>query len=328
MKFDASKIKKILFISLSNIGDVILTFPVMDILKRDFAAASLSVVVGPKAEALFRGNPYIDKVYVFNKHQPFLKTVHWILKLREEKFDLIVDLRNTAIPFLISAKFRTPLSFSSPQKIHMKQKHLNRLRGVWYFSDDAEHRLALQTTDDDRRFIDRLIQNHVGMNERFAIVAPGAASHIKRWKGEGFARVSEYLIEAHKIKVVLVGDKNDEDFVQSVIKPMKHKILNLCGQTALTQLAELIKRSCLVLANDSAVMHMASYLDVPVVAIFGPTDPIKYGPWSHSRQVVKSHVLCRACEKPNDHLSHECMDFIEASDAIKAVKEALKDSLV
>ena len=74
MLIDKSKIKKILVISLTNIGDVVLTFPVIDILKENLPDAKISVLIGPKAESLLKGNPVLDKVYVFNKHQPFLET--------------------------------------------------------------------------------------------------------------------------------------------------------------------------------------------------------------------------------------------------------------
>jgi len=102
-----SKIRKILVISLTNIGDVILTFPVIDILKRDFSSAKLSVVIGPKAESLLKGNPHLENIYIFDKRQPFLKTVAWVNELRKEKYDLVVDLRNTAIPFLIFPEYMT-----------------------------------------------------------------------------------------------------------------------------------------------------------------------------------------------------------------------------
>jgi len=74
----------------------------MDILKKDFPSAKLSVVVGPRAESLFYENPNFDTVYLFDKHQPPLKSLSWICQLRGERFDLVVDLRNTAIPLMIA----------------------------------------------------------------------------------------------------------------------------------------------------------------------------------------------------------------------------------
>ena len=111
-----SEINKILVISLTNIGDVILTFPVIDILKEDFPSAKLSIVIGPKAESLFCDNPHLEKVHIFNKHQLPFKTLRWVLGMRKEHFDLVVDLRNTAIPFMISPRYRT--SCRSPPRNH------------------------------------------------------------------------------------------------------------------------------------------------------------------------------------------------------------------
>src|SRR3990167_8349169 len=91
-KIDKTKIKKILLITLSNIGDVIVSFPVMDILK---------------GESLLKNHPLIQQVYVYDKRQPMTKTMALLGQLRRERFDLVIDLRNTAIPFLIGAKYCT-----------------------------------------------------------------------------------------------------------------------------------------------------------------------------------------------------------------------------
>ena len=328
MKLDASKIHKILVISLSNIGDVILTFPVMDILKRDFYAATLSVVVGPKAESLFRENPYIENIFVYDKRQSLWKMIQWIARLRDQKFDLVVDLRNTAIPFFLSPKYRTPLSSSASKSVHMKKKHQDVLRKIWYFSDDAENHVALRINLSDKRYIEQRLQPDIGIAEKYFVVAPGAADHSKRWNDGKFARACDILNETYHVKIVFAGNNADKDFAQLIQSQMKQKVLNLCGQTDLTQLAALIERSSLVIANDSAIMHMASYLNVPVVAIFGPTDPVQYGPWSRYSRAVKSPLPCAACQNPNSGMQHQCMDNVKADDVVKAVNDALKDVFI
>ncbi len=324
MKLDASKIKTILVISLSNIGDVILTFPVIDVLKRDFRTAQLSVVVGPKAESLFRENPHIENIFVYNKQESLWKTIQWILKLRREQFDLVVDLRNTAIPLLLSPKYCTPLHPASAKNIHMKKKHQDVLRKIWYFSDDAENRVALRVNMSDKRFIEQKLHPSIGINEKYFVVGPGAADYSKRWKDDKFAKACDAFIETYRVKMVFAGSHADQEFTQSIVRQMKNKALDLCGQTDLTQLAALIECSSFVLANDSAIMHMASYFNIPVVAIFGPTDPVKYGPWSSRSRAVKSSFVCPACQNPKLNVSHQCMDHIEVDDVKKAVDDILK----
>jgi len=308
MKLNASKIKKILVISLSNIGDVILTFPVIDILKRDFASAEVSVVVGAKAASLFKHNPYIAEVFIYEKHKPPFKQLKWLLELRKNNFDLVIDLRNTAIPLFLSPKYRTPLSSGGVKKIHMKEKHLNRLKNVWDFKDLSQKHYALYIGGSDKQYIDDMLKNHIEANKRFIVVGPGAANHIKRWTEEGFAKLCDELIEDYKLKIIFVGDENDKDVVSSIINKMQKHAINWVCKTTLIQLGELVSRSWSVIANDSAIMHMASYLNVPTLAIFGPTDEAKYGPWGFQGAVIrKKDLFCAPCQKSGCAYKHECM---------------------
>src|SRR5438128_14496 len=123
---DHSLIKNILVISLSNIGDVILTCPAIDILCRDFPSAQVTVVIGPKAATLLEGNARL-RVVVYDKHMPWAGQWHWFNTMRRECFDLVVDLRNTLLPFFLNTRVRTRPQGQS-FKGHMRQKHLDRLR--------------------------------------------------------------------------------------------------------------------------------------------------------------------------------------------------------
>ncbi len=320
-KFDESKIRSILLISLSNLGDVILTFPVIDILKRDIPRAHLSVVVGPKAQPLLNGNPYIKKVYIFDKNRSGLQKLSWLISLQKKKFDLVVDLRNTAIPFLILARYRTPPQFGNFKTMHMKTKHLNRLRSILNFETESKRRYALFPSASDVVYVDNILREDMQFNKKFFVVAPGAANHIKRWTPQGFAGVCDQLMESLKVKIIFVGDQHDIPIVNAINQLMHHKALNLCAQTTLTQLAELLRRATLVVTNDSAIMHMASYLNIPIVAIFGPTDPKKYGPWSSQNFVVQKRIFCSPCEKSGCRYHHECMNDIQPSEILNIVHQ-------
>lgn len=322
-KSDKSKIHNILVITLSNLGDVILTFPVIDILKRDFPESRLSVVVGPKAEVLFKENPYIYRTYIFDKAQSGPQKFFWMLELRRQKFDLVVDLRNSAIPFFIQAKYSTPLQIFKPKTTHMKTKHLNRLKSVFKFETESQIHRALFRNENDILYVDNLVKNRIGIGKKIFVVAPGAANHIKRWTKEGFGRVCDHLARLPNSKIVLAGDSNDKAIADEV-SLTRGDFLNLCGETTITQLAELLRRSTLALTNDSAVMHLASYLDIPVVAIFGPTDPRKYGPWSSRAAVVRKDIFCSPCEKPGCAYQHECMKNIQPEEVFNAVQRLLR----
>ncbi len=317
MAFDKSKINKILVISLTNIGDVVLTFPVIDILKRDFPDAELSLVVGPKAASLVAGNSHFKQVHIFDKHQPLLKTLQWITALRGECFDLVVDLRNTAIPLLISPRYRTPLIARQDGQVHMSQKHLRRLRSVYPYTSGPDKKYALQIPPQIQGDVDEILQKRMGRGQRYAVIAPGAADQAKRWTERGFAEVCYHFMKKHYMGIVIVGDGKDGSIAQRIYEILQEEsVVNLCGQTTLVQLAAILKKSSVAIVNDSAPMHLASYLDVPVLALFGPTDTVQYGPWGVQSHSIRKNGSCPACRRLKDAPRHTCMAAITTQDVL------------
>ena len=212
---DKNQIHRILLISLSNIGDILLTFPVIDILKEEFPQANISVVIGPEGRTLFNNNPYIHKIYIYDKHQPVRTTILWLLKLRRESFDLVIDLRNTAIPFLIGARYRTPPFVPKTNALHMKVKHLNRLKTLLDFPSESSKHYALHVPKEDKHFIDIILKNRIGQ-KKYVVISPGAANHNKRWTEEGFAQIADRIAEVFSAKIVFVGDENDYEIAERI----------------------------------------------------------------------------------------------------------------
>ena len=198
-RIDPANVRKILVITLSNIGDVIVSFLILDILKSEFQNAKLSVVAGPKGESILRGNPQLDKVFVFDKHQPLGKTIGLVGELRRERFDLILDLRNTAIPLLVGCRYRASLFMRNSKIMHMRLRHLDRLRSVVDFKDREYPKIGLHISAEDKRIAVDMIRDTVGEGKRFIVVCPSAADHRKRWSEEGFARLAERLMEAYSV---------------------------------------------------------------------------------------------------------------------------------
>ncbi len=319
-----SEINKILVISLTNIGDVVLTFPVIDILREDFPSVKLSVVIGPKAESLLCNNPHLEKVYIFNKHQSPLKTLSWVLGLRREHFDLVVDLRNTAIPIMISPRYRTSCRVEKVSDLHMRKKHINHLRSIYETEKECGEQRALFISENEINYVRGLIENEIGLDQKYAIVAPGAADFTKRWPEENFAYICDQLNEKDHIKTVFVGGEDDRKVAQRINKLMEGEGVNLCGRTNLPQLAQLLKHCLFALVNDSAPMHLASYLNVSVLALFGPSNPKKYGPWSANSQMIKKDVDCPSCLGRANSSGHKCMKAISNEDVLNALKNFIE----
>ena len=275
----SSKIERILVVSLSNIGDVVLTLPVVDALRAAFPSAELHLIVGLKARGLFVENPHLTRVIAYDKQAPWPARLAWFLGLRRVRFDLVVDLRNSMLPVLLNAGTVTR-PVCSPAKVHMKDKHLARLGLVLDGPGGPSPRSGIVLSASQRASVDRLVRGW----RAYALVAPGAADPRKRWDVQGFVDVVGHLRSKGR-QVILVGDEKDRPAAARIAAAFSEGVLDLCGGTSLIELAGVVAGSAFAVTNDSGTMHLASYFDKPVIALFGYTDPFFYGPWS-ARSVV------------------------------------------
>ncbi|MDP8266122.1 MAG: glycosyltransferase family 9 protein [Candidatus Aceula meridiana] len=282
-------VEKILVISLSNIGDVVLTCPVIDSLIDRFPTSEIFLVVGQKAKGLFDNNPYLQDVLVFDKQQPKFSMLKWAWALRQYRFDMVVDLRHTAIPLIINPKRRTSLSKPRADfKMHMKDKHFKRLQEVVPDSMMSNNRYAIFLNDRQEKNIEGRIGHYLGKNQKYYVVSTGSANPAKRWNKKGFASICHMLKNEKHLTAVFVGDENDNDATVDIIREAKESCINLCGKIDLLTLSYVLQESEFVLANDSAVAHLASYFNIPALVLFGPSSPQEYGPWGKKGYFLKS----------------------------------------
>ena len=323
-------INKILFITLSNIGDVVLTLPALDSLKENFPQAKITVIVGSRPKEIFENNPHIDRLIVYDKHAKLKEKIRLFNELDKEKFDLAVDLRNSFFGAFLSARHKTsPFMVFSRNIKHMKDRHLYRVQSTEYRVQNETplkiEKSSLYINQQDEEYIKEILkQNNIKEENRIVIISAGARSHIKRWAKEKFVGLISSLLKEFKAKIILVGDKDDIPINKYIIEHLEFSVLDLSAKTTLTQLAYLLKMARLLVTNDSAVLHLGSYLNIPTLAIFGPTNELKYGPWSDNCAVVKKEIFCRPCEKAQCRFGTlECMSLIKTEDVLRQIKNIL-----
>ena len=327
-------INKILFITLSNIGDVILTLPALDALRQRYPEAKITVISGPRPKEIFEDNPKINRLIIYDKHTSLGQNFRLFNSLKKEHFDLVVDLRNTFFGLFLPAKHKTsPFKFIPKAIKHMSQRHLYRLPIIdsrpltpdSQLLTDKLKRDSLYIRPEDEEYINAILkENGIAPQDKIIVIAPGARSHIKRWSADKFLSLIPKLEQEFGAKIVLAGDKEDSAITQYILKNTGSPVADLAGKTSITELACLLKNSSCLITNDSAVLHLASYLDVPVAAIFGPTDETKYGPWSEKSVVVKKDIHCRPCAKAQcRYESLACMQVIRTEDVLRAVRDLL-----
>ncbi|MDD5512922.1 MAG: lipopolysaccharide heptosyltransferase II [Candidatus Omnitrophica bacterium] len=323
-------VKKILFITLSNIGDVIMTLPALDTLREHFPQAKITCLVGPRPRQIFEENPFIDRLMIFDKHAGVAQNFRLFKELKKEKFDMVVDLRNSAFGVLLPARYKIPMFLRIPVKIkHMKDRHLYKVesilrRGKFFRPPESRETSLFIGPQEEMRMKYLLQKSGIKNNDRIITVSLGARSHIKRWSKEKFSELISALVGELRAKVILVGDKEDRSLAEYVQSHAPYPLLDLTAQTSLKELAYLLKSSRLLITNDSACLHMGSYVNVPVLAVFGPTDEDKYGPWSDNSRVAKKDVPCRPCRKAQCSLGTlNCTSAVKTQEVLDYIKDVL-----
>jgi ADP-heptose:LPS heptosyltransferase len=240
------------------------------------------------------------------------------IKLKKLHYDLVVDIRNTVFPILIAPKYRTSTIQRFPRSVmHSKARHLHRLKSLGIKNtDDLAY---IHITKEDEDYVDKLIKED-GIADPIVVVNAGSKSHLKRWATAGFAEIADRIIADCKASVVLVGLKEDEATVNEVVSKMRQKPHVLVNKTNIRQLAALLKRSKLLVTNDSAPLHLGCAVGVKVVALFGPTDARKYGPTGEFDVVISEKLSCAPCEKAQCVRNYECMKLITPDAVFDAAK--------
>ncbi|MBI4343333.1 MAG: glycosyltransferase family 9 protein [Candidatus Omnitrophica bacterium] len=321
-------VRRVLLIGPSNIGDAILASDVLAALAGAFPDAHLTLVAGQRAAALFHDDPRIDALVNTDAFDSAAGRLRLALALWRYHPHVVVDLRHTLYPLLLKPLQSWRYLRRPPRALaHMRERHRWQLRAQAPQAAGALERLAnesLWCSQKDAAHVEQLLARwRLGPAARYAVICPGARSHIKRWLAQGFAAVADRLIEAEGMQVVFSGETEERAVVDEVLKAMRHPAHSALGLTTIRQAGLLMRRARLVITNDSASLHLASALGVPTLALFGPTDPAKYGPTAPASRTVRRRLFCSPCEQAQCRFHHECMRFIGAEEVYQAAKQLL-----
>ena len=313
---------KILVITLSNLGDVIMTTPVVMRLKQEFPNAEITVVVGPKAQGLLRQSQNIKEVVVYDKRGKLESKKEFIRLLRKQVWDWVVDLRHTAIPVLVKCKKRTPLLRRHRKKMK-REAHLEALEWMGLKTQPTVPFDFFQKSDDDK-MLAKLKSLGATQDKGWIVIAPGAASERKRWPSKQFRQLAEKLSALTGKMILLAGSPEEKPIAQKVEKGLEASSVIVAGETNLAESAAMLSRASLVIANDSAMMHLGFELQVPTVGIFGPTEHKLYGHVGPKFRIAALDSKLCSC---NDHIKpkaeRSCFHGLNSDQVFKWCEELL-----
>jgi ADP-heptose:LPS heptosyltransferase len=319
--------KRILVIGLSNIGDAVLMSPVIEALRSSYPFASITLFCGERAKAVFEDDPRIKNILGIEEFSGLLGRIRLLASVWKMRPDILVDLRYRALILFFRPWRLFKYLLSPPPNIkHMKMQHLWRLSrqaGLSFSAETVSNPLSISSKT--KEYVQSLLDRWgLDARKRLAIVCAGAKSPIKRWNSDRFAAVCDFLIEDMGCEVILTGEVREANIINEILESMKRKAHSAVGSTTVLQTAALMQKAFLVITNDSASLHLACAVGAKVLAIFGPTDPAKYGPTGKDDRAIHRRLFCSPCEKATCRYSHECMRFIPIEEVCAAAKEMLK----
>jgi len=336
-------IKKILIVRIDEIGDVILTTPLLKTLRNGFKDAEISVLIKSSTKELLENNPDINKTYVCK--YPWLKEkfrLNYFIKLMEElkkeNFDLVIELhpdpRNILLAFLIG-KYRIGYGFRGlgflldkeikyDPNMHIIDANLEVAKALGIKRLYREVSMGYSKKED--RYANNLFRKNKIRN-KFICINPGTGRISKTWIEERWAKLAEELINKYKIRVIFTGSLREETYINSILNLIKEKrikknIINLAGRTSLRQLAAVYKKALFVIAPDSGPLHIARAVKTPLIGLYGPVDPKIWGYCSRRyRCIYKSRdcLLCKGKYESDVNKRCECMSRIEVSDIMHEI---------
>lgn len=318
------RIKNILINFPTNIGDTILALPALDLIKANYISAEITAIVSSKTKDLLIKHTFIHKVVIYNKHFSLKEKRKFCQKLKR-KYDLMVDFKHSLLPLILKIPYFTPLFRGKDDKMHLKERNIKLIER--FINDDMAPRGEF-IVDEDRI----KLWESTALREAIFIAATSHSS-VKMYPHNLMRDVVEGL--SSRYKVILLGEAKDNPYyIRMGYHPLddikeeffsEQKIINLAGKTTLLDVYYLLKNYCLLLISiDSSIMHLGSYLNLPIVAIFGPTDYHRYGPWSEKQKILSASLSCQPCGENQCVYNLECLTKIRPSTVIAAVDNLLK----
>ncbi len=350
--------RRILVVKLATLGDVLSMTPALRALRVSFPQprAHIGVLTTPAGALALRGLDSFDEIVTFNKYafdrpldvwRGVPMGVRFAMQLRAGRWDTLVLLHHLTTPFGIVKYAMLALLSGAPRRVGLENG-----RGRWFHTEGAEDRgfgwrhevdyaldvvARLGATHPGRPRLELAVPAAPVERENIALLAPGsgAFSRARRWAPERFAAVGRQLMDAYGLRPrVLCGvDPDEQRLAVQVATNIGPEAAVVPPAASPQALGDLVRRCRLVVANDGGVVHVATAVDTPVVAVFGPTNDRAWGPYpvdDPHHQLVREQLACAPCihrghkfGTPQGCPARTCLALVEPDRVFAAAERAL-----
>jgi heptosyltransferase-2 len=340
---------KILVRATNWVGDAVMSLPALRAIRERWPEAQIVILARAWVADLYRDQGCADRLLVFDhrgKHGGFWGRERLAGELRAEKFDTAVLLQNAfeaawlawraGIPerigyardgrsWLLTRRVPVPKRGEVPR--HESYYYLELLRRAGWMGclPNVEH-IALRVPEQlPQEAEQKLLAAGARAGVTRIALAPGAAyGSAKCWLPERYAALADGLIDGADADVILFGAPQERDMAERIARSMQRRAVNLAGATSIGELPALLRACHLFVGNDSGAMHVAAAVGLPVVGIFGPTDPEATRPATPRFTLVREPVSCSPCLLRHCPIDHRCMTRISVERVFGAARAQLE----
>jgi len=338
---------KILILKPSSLGDVVQALPVLRLLKRWRPQAEIWWWIEKQYASLLETDPDLTGIFRFDRRgwrMPHGWAEWWttLQQMRDRQFDWVIDLQSLArsglFAWLSNGELLVGLDDGREgapgfYDLRVPRPHPLAHAVDWYLSVLGPLGVP---TDQPFTWLPPRFAAQVSINrrwnpegKRWVALAPGARWSNKRWPIEHFTRLARQLIAQHpNAQLVVLGSAADAPLAAAITEAVPGRCLDITGQTTLLETVEWLRLVSVLVTNDTGPMHMAAALRTPVIALFGPTEPARTGPYGQPENALQLALPCVPCMKSVCHHQPplECLQALRSDAVLPRVLKCLEAS--
>lgn len=334
---------RILLTRTDRIGDLVLSTPVFSSLREKFPQSWIACLTFCENRDLIEGNPYLDEILLYDKkgsEKGLFGNLKFAATLAAKKFDLVIHLHATNRMHWVTWLARIPLRIGYGRKCawaltraypdlkkegkkHEADYNFDLLEGLGV-SRPSELKTYFPIKEKALRSLSELLRRQrIPEDLPWVVFNPSASCPSKIWPAERFGYLANAMAKNYPAVFLAIGARKDRPLVDKVKSASAVPIYDLSGRLSLAMLGALLKRSALLISNDSGPVHIANAVGTPAISIFGRKQaglsPARWGPLDKNSRVVWKDVGCVEC------LAHECQIHFLCLDAI-SVNDVLQEA--
>ncbi|MCP3900913.1 MAG: glycosyltransferase family 9 protein [Desulfobacteraceae bacterium] len=316
---------KVLIVKLGALGDVINTLPLVINIKKHLNA-EIHWLVAPLSLPLVSDHESVDKTILFDKNSLKTSLPDTLKKIRQTKYDIVLDLQRLLKSGLFCMAAKTN------RKIGFDKKRCKEMSWVFPFE-------RIKPADPNAHMLTQYMEfaKHLGIesnqidwnipwqnNEKsdlaseYIVLNIGATKPANRWSPENFAKLSDMIDKKTSFKTLITGGAEDKPFADIIQEKADCQIKNLCGKTSLKELSQIIADAKCVISCDTGPMHLAVALKTNLIALFGPSNPYRTGPYHGT--IIQKNIECSPCNKKKCE-DPICMEKIKPEHVMEKIIE-------